>query len=124
MSAYSDKIKREKEKGLYKNSDLDGKEATHTIDRLLQDITMFDKQMDVLTFSDSAKQLQVNVTNGDTLIQLFGDDPDDWHGHRITLFLDEYKPGKFGIRIRSAASRNGSLPATRRGSDMDDDIPF
>jgi hypothetical protein len=78
--------------------------------------------MDLLIFRDTGKQLQVNVTNGTTLIELFGEEPDDWHGHRITLFVQEYKEGKFGIRIRSAEKKsNGSLPANK---DFDDKIPF
>ena len=127
MSNYSEKIEREKQKGLYKVADFEGgKEVTHIIDRLLQDVTMFDRTMDVLAFKDTPKQLQVNVTNGAALIDLFGEEPDDWGGCRITLFVDEYKEGKFGIRLRPVGTRsgNGSLPATKRGGDMDDEIPL
>jgi hypothetical protein len=124
MSNYSEKIEREKQKGLYKVADLEGgKEVTHIIDRLMEDVTMFDRQMDLLCFRDTARQLQLNTTNGDTLLGLFGNDPDDWSGHRITLFIHEYKEGKFGVRIRSAEPGNGSMPAVHQ-SDMDDKIPY
>jgi hypothetical protein len=44
MSAYSEKIEREKQKGLYKVADFDGgKEVTHTIDQLMENVTMFDR---------------------------------------------------------------------------------
>jgi hypothetical protein len=124
MSNYSEKIEREKQKGLYKVSDFEGgREVTHIMDQLLEDMMLFDRQMDILTFSDTAKQLQLNVTNGAVLIELFGPEPGDWTGHRITLFVQEYKEGKFGIRIRSAETKlsDGSLPANQ---DLDDSIPF
>jgi len=130
MSAYSDKIEREKQKGLFKVADFDGgKEITLTIEQLLEDMVMFEREMDILTFRDTGKQLQVNVTNGSTLIELFGPEPDDWTGHQITLFLEEYKPGKFGVRIRAAEMKSGNsslLPSKPKQPkhELDDDIPF
>jgi len=104
MSAYSEKIARAKQQGLYKVADLLGKEVTHTISHLLEDAVMFNREMDILCFVDTGKQLQVNLTNGEWLIDNFGSDPNDWPGHRVTLFVGEYefKKGetKQGIRLK------------------------
>src|SRR5262249_29738591 len=106
MSAYSEKIARAKQQGLYKVADLLGKEVTHTISHLLEDAVMFNREIDILCFVDTGKQLQVNITNGDWLISNFGDDPNDWAGHRVTLFVGEYefKKGetKQGIKLKRA----------------------
>jgi len=75
MSAHSEKIARAKQQGLYKVADLLGKEVTHTISHLLEDAAMFNREIDVLCFVDTARQLQVNITNGDWLINNFGEDP-------------------------------------------------
>jgi hypothetical protein len=126
MSAYSDKIEKQKQGGLYKNADFKvGKPVVHEIAYLAQDVERFNKTMDILYFADANKQLQVNTTNAETLIKLRGDNPDDWCGQSITLFLDEYKPGAFGIRVR-AASGNGSRAVTRAPEPppYDDEIPY
>jgi hypothetical protein len=126
MSAYSEKIKRMRETGLYKVADFEGgKEVTHTIDRLLEDQVMFEREMDILCFTDTGRQLQVNVTNGETLIGLFGDDPDKWGGQRVTLYLAPYgKEGKLGIRLKAATGNGPTLPVRSRAAEMDDEIPF
>jgi hypothetical protein len=136
MSAYSEKIARAKQVGLYKVSDFaNGEEKTHTISHLLEDVVKFDREMDVLCFTDTGKQLQVNVTNGEWLLDNFGDDPNDWPGNRVTLFLGEYEYGKNkekkqGIRLKQpdgAASGSGSLgtkPKRPPSRDIDDDIPY
>jgi hypothetical protein len=138
MSQYSEKIARQKDSGLYRVSDFqngsDGsREITHTIDYLMEDVQMFEREIDVLNFRDTGRQLQVNMTNGDTLIQLFGEDPEGWGGRQITLFLAPYgKEGKLGIRIKAAGSSAPSVPnnevktSTRPPlkNQMDDEIPF
>jgi hypothetical protein len=124
MSAYSEKIKREKEKGIFKVADFEGGETlTLIIEALLEDVTMYDRKQDLLFFRDSPKQLSVNVTNGDTLIKLFGEDPEDWKGHAVTLFLAEYMEGKFGIRVRAADATAGN-DAPPKATDFKDEIPF
>ena len=84
MSAYSEKIARAKQQGLYKVADLLGmkdKQVTHTISHLLEDTAMFGREIDILCFVDTGKQLQVNITNGEFLINNFGEDPESWAGH-------------------------------------------
>jgi hypothetical protein len=134
MSAYSDKVQSQKG-GLYRVSDFEGdvKERTHVIDFLEQDVVVFERTVDVLHFKDTQRQLQVNVTNAEKLMDLFGDEPDKWAGKSVCLFLQTYgTEGKQGIRIRTAGSpvNAGNGPATREIAsrpatvEMDDEIPF
>jgi len=58
MSAFSDRIRDQKNKGMYKVADLEGgKELTHIISYLLEEVEMFGKTVDILNFSDTARQL-------------------------------------------------------------------
>jgi hypothetical protein len=111
MSAYSERIRSQKDKGLFKVADLEGgKELTFTISHLDEEMEMFGKTMDILNFVDTGRQLQVNQTNGEFLIETFGDDPDTWGGQRVTLYLGEYeynKEKKLGIRLRAAPQSGG-----------------
>jgi hypothetical protein len=139
MSSYRDKINRQKEGGLYRVSDLQNgngetREVTHEIAFLVQDVEMFDREIDILHFVDTPKQLQVNVTNADLLMDLFGDDPASWPGNLVTLYLAEYEYGKdkkrgLGIRVKKPGAgtpSNTFKPPTLSSStpDFDDQIPF
>jgi hypothetical protein len=143
MSEYRDKINRQKQGGLYRVSDfyINGdaqavREYTHEIAFLQQDVVKFDREIDILHFTDTAKQLQVNVTNGDLLMDAFGDDPDLWPGSKVTLFLSPYgKEGKLGIRVRKAGTEapmnartqtpaSTPLPALIGNPPFDDEVPF
>jgi hypothetical protein len=130
MSAYSEKVAKLKQGRLFTNADFDGgKEVTLTIAYLAQDVEKFERKMDILYFSDSNLQLEIKPLSGnaDVLISLFGDEPDNWVGGKITLLLEEYKPGRFGIKIK-AAEGNGSVPAVvprkpnSPGGEVDDTI--
>jgi hypothetical protein len=122
MSSYRDKINRQKEGGLYRVSDLQNgndaaREVTHEIAFFVQDVEMFDREIDVLHFVDTPKTLQVNVTNGETLMELFGDDPANWPHNQVTLFLaayDKKDPSKLGIRLKRPGAETPS----------NDEIPF
>jgi hypothetical protein len=123
MSAFSDRI-RDAKKGFYKVADFEGgKEVTHTISHLDEAVQMFDKEVDILNFSDTARQLQLNVTNAEILLEVFGDDPETWGGKAVTLFLAQYEykgETKLGIRLKRAdpaaaeasAARARARPAT------------
>jgi hypothetical protein len=137
MSSYSDKVKRLEQRGLYKVKDLEdlGGEATHVISILVEDEVRFEKEMDILYFEDTGRQLSLNLINGKTLIELFGDDPETWKGHSITLFVDEYREGKLGIRLRkppnggAVAAAKAFATVSNEGppalcDEMDDSIPF
>jgi hypothetical protein len=131
MSSYSEKISKQKT-GVYKIANFEnGVERTHTIDRLEEDVSMFEREVDVLHFADTGQTLVVNVTNAEQLMDLFGEEPEGWKGKRITLFLAPYgTEGKSGIRIRPAEATitRADTPVRSRprnsGSDMDDEIPF
>jgi hypothetical protein len=134
MSAFSERI-RDQQKGFYKVADLKGgKELTHTISHLDEAVKMFDKTMDILNFSDTARQLQLNQTNAEFLLDTFGDEPKAWEGKTVTLYLYEYniKGEKTpGIRLKQAdatAADASSKRALARQADgkaaMDDEIPF
>ena len=133
MSAYSDKIRRAKEQGLYKVADLLNKEVTHTISHLIESAEMFNREIDILCFVDTGKQLQVNITNGEWLIDNFGDDPNDWAGHRVTLYIGEYefKKGetKQGIKLKRVdggvtIGGNAARAAPKRFPEEDIDRTF
>ena len=64
MSAFRDRIRDQKNKGLYKVADLEGgKEVTHVISHLLEEVEMFGKTVDILNFTDTARQLQLNTSS-------------------------------------------------------------
>jgi hypothetical protein len=136
MSAFSDRIRDQKNKGLYKAADLDGgNELTHIIAHLLEGVEMFGKTVDILCFSDTARQLQLNQTNSEFLLDAFGDEPQTWVGKPVTLYLTEYDfkgEKKLGIRLKQADTAAAEASATRararladsKAADMNDEIPF
>jgi hypothetical protein len=135
MSAFSERIRDQKNKGFYKVADLEGgKEVTHIIDYLDEEVQMFNKTMDILNFSDTARQFQINQTNAEFLLDTFGDDPKTWRGRAVTLYLADYEfkgEKKLGIRLKradAAAAEAGAKRALARKSDgkadMDDEVPF
>jgi hypothetical protein len=126
MPSYRDKLDRMKESGFYRVADFEGgREVTHVIDHLMQDVKMFDRKMDVLNFQDTGRQLQLNYTNGEVLFELFGE-PERWPGREVTLYLAPYgNNGRLGIRIRAANGPAPRVPVTvTPPRDLDDEIPF
>jgi hypothetical protein len=134
MSAFSERI-RDQKQGFYKVADFEGgKELTHTISHLDEAVEMFKKTVDILNFSDTARQLQLNQTNAEFLLDTFGDEPKAWQGKAVTLYVYEYniKGEKTpGIRLKQAdatAAEASSKRALARQADgkaaMDDEIPF
>ena len=137
MSKYSEKITRQRQeqqsRGFFKVADLHpGQELTLEIMHLAEDQPTFEGELkDVLYFEDLPKQLVVNLTNANTLIEAFGDDPAYWPGHKVTLYLASYgRSNKQGIRIKPAdppstpASNGGGQLPPPRSHDFDDDIPY
>ena len=84
MSAYSEKIAKQKETGFYRVADFETvREVTHTMTYLLEDVPLFDgAKKDVLCFEDTARQFVLNVTNAETLLTVLGDDPNKWAGRQ------------------------------------------
>ena len=149
MSAFSDRV-RSQTKGFYKVADVEGgKEVTHVISHLDEEMEIFNKTLDILNFSDTGKQLSLNQTNAEFLLDAFGDDPEKWRGKNVTLYLAPYTyegETKQGIRLKlpgtkSAAKEGVVIPPSRgdgaaksatrssssqpdRETDLDDTIPF
>jgi hypothetical protein len=135
MSAFSDRVRSQK-KGFFKVADFEGgKEETHVISHLDEEMEMFGKTMDILNFIDTGRQFQLNQTNAEFLLDAFGDDPQAWNGKRVTLHLAEYeynREKKLGIRLKlpdappaRAETGDGAVPVKRtRSADLDDEIPF
>jgi len=137
MSAFRDKINAQKT-GYYKVADLEQvREATHTIAFLAEDQMVFDKECDVLHFSDTGKRLILNVTNSDTLMDLFGDQPADWPGKHVTLYIGGYgKDNKPCVRLKALGTESKSKASAANGpvavitpppplkDDLSDEISF
>jgi hypothetical protein len=135
MSAFSERIRDQKNKGFYKVADLEGgKELTHTISHLDEAVKMFGKTMDILNFSDSARQLQLNLSTAAFLLDTFGDEPKTWEGKAVTLYLAEYEfkgEKNLGIRLKRADATAAEASAQRAlvrqadgKADMNDEVPF
>jgi hypothetical protein len=130
---FSERI-REQQTGLYRADDLKNGEITHTIAFLLESEKMFNKQVDILCFADTARQLQLNQTNSLFLLDTFGDEPQAWAGKAVTLYLHEYEfkgERKSGIRLKRADAAAAEASAKRAlvrqadgKADMNDEVPF
>lgn len=137
MSAFSDRVRSQREKqretGVFKVADFKvGEERTYTIDCLVEEVEMFKKTVDLLNFKETGRQLQLNQTTSEWLLDNLGDDPEQWVGKQVTLYLGEYEyDGKknYGIRLRKPGAA-ASKPASVDGivlpprKDMDDEIPW
>jgi hypothetical protein len=131
MSAFSERIRSQRDKGLFKVADFESGEKTFTISHLDEEMEMFNKTVDILNFQETGRQLQLNQTTAEWLIDNLGDDPEKYSGHRVTLYLGEYeynREKKQGIRLKlpgTPASGDGAtVPVRSRRADMDDEIPF
>ena len=77
MSEFSERV-RSQRKGFFKPADFEnGREETHIVSYLEEKVEMFNKQIDILNFQDTGRQLQLNMTTAEWLISNLGDDPQD-----------------------------------------------
>ena len=135
MSKFSERVHSQRT-GLFKVADLEGgKELTLTISELLEEQRMFDKDVDLFCFEETGKQLQLNQTVSEWLIDNLGTEPDLWKGQQVTLYLDTYeynKERRLGVRIKLAGDNTSTPHALDQpkaggkgnGDDPDDAIPF
>jgi hypothetical protein len=133
MSAFSERVRSQRDKGLFKVADFDGnKELTLTVDHLDEQILMFDKEVDLLNFVETGRQLQLNQTTSEWLIDNLGENPETWPNKKVTLYLGEYeynRETKRGIRLKlpgQSSATNGPPPPKAlppRREDLDDEIP-
>jgi hypothetical protein len=154
MSKFSERVQaqreEQKETGIFKVDDLKpNKELLLTIRHLDEQVAMFGKEVDLLNFVETGRQLQLNWTTSQWLIDNLGDDPEDWPSKQVVLYLGEYeynREKKLGIRLKlpgtkSAAKEGTIIPPSRgdgaantnarlsssqpdRETDLDDTIPF
>jgi hypothetical protein len=143
MSAFSDRIRNQreeqKETGLFKVEHLKpNKELLLTVAHLDEGIEMFNKRVDLLNFQETGQQLQLNLTTAEWLIDNLGDDPEQWAGQQVVLYLAEYtynKEIKQGIRLKlpGAATQTATPPTRKRSAPsagngnkpaFDDEVPF
>src|SRR5262249_45630701 len=132
MSAFSERVRAQRDKGLFKVADFpDGKEMTLTISHLLEEVVMFEKELDLLCFVETGRQLQLNQTTSEWLLDNLGDDPETYPGKRVTLFLGEYEYNKKkvpGIHLKLPGSGDGAVALPPRklkpvAPEFDDEIP-
>lgn len=133
------KISEEFASNFLKASDLGGKELILTIETA--EIETFNdeggkRKKVVLTFCDHDQKMILNMTNRDAVVELYGDDTDDWVGEKIILYPTRVPYGGKkvdAIRVRDrkpTAKGKPAKPAKRErepGSDDDeddDDSPF
>lgn len=80
-----------------KGADLRGKRPTLTVSRVVLDELEGDKGKQVkgiVHFEKTDKQLALNKTNGICLKSMFGRNPQDWVGKRITLHAEDWTDPK------------------------------
>ena len=131
MSAFSDRV-RANRTGLFKVADFDGgKEQTFTISHLDEAMEMFGKTVDLLNFKETGQQLQLNLTTAEWLLDNLGDDPKQWAGKRVTLFLGDYEYNKkkvAGIHLKHPGKDGAAAPAPKKPAlsrpEFDDEVPF
>ncbi len=124
-----------------KASDLEG-DVTVRIDRVIVEKMENSKdEKPVVYFRGAEKALVLNVTNGNTIAEAYGDETDNWRGHAVTLYRDmtDFQGRRVDcIRVRipsvapvTATSQSETVapPAMNADSDVGDgaqdvDAPF
>jgi hypothetical protein len=94
-----------------KASDLNGKPLDVVIKSLkiesMKDMGGNAADKPVLSFIGQSKQLVLNKTNAGLLVELFGDESDNWQGKRVQLFPSKASIGAKqvdAVRIRAAGA--------------------
>lgn len=71
-------------------ADFKGREVTLTFKKIVMEVlgkgSPSEEELPVWYFDETEKRMPANKTNGVCARALFGDESDDWIGHRITLF--------------------------------------
>lgn len=91
-----------------------GKKPTMTISSVDLDELEGDKGKQVkgvISFKETDKQWALNKTNGICLREMFGRKPQEWVGHRITLFAGQWD-GEEAIRVWGSPELEGDKEVT------------
>jgi hypothetical protein len=125
MSKFSERVRSQKT-GLFKVADFaGGREEVFTVDRLEEDVEMFEQVLDILYFVETKQGLKLNQTNSEFLLNALGDDPEKWKGQHVVLYLTTYTYGEesghtIRIKLRGepqpAASKPAPKPAPSSGA--------
>lgn len=115
-----------------KASDIpEGREIALQIDDVrMENMEQSRDEKPVLYFIDKTKGLVLNVTNGNTLADVYGDDTDAWHGKPVVLFSSTTSfQGKNVPCLRVRIPRSAPAPLRQETPIVDmtpatDDIPF
>ena len=94
----------------YLKADTMEKPLTLTIDRIKREEMSDGKDKWVMYFLEIKEGLVLNVTNTNTLAEMFGSETDDWDRQKIELFPTKVQYGKDmvpGIRIRAPKRQGG-----------------
>jgi hypothetical protein len=82
----------------------------------------------IVYFGRKAKPLIVNRTNFDSIMDVLGEDTEDWLGGEIEVYgttTDVNSKNVDCIRVRAPSSRsNKKKPPSAADPDLDDEIPF
>ena len=74
------------------------------------------------------KKFGLNNTNLGTIIDMLGDDYDDWAGQKITLYITKVKNPNggtvMGIRVKAVKAKAAGAAKTATETITDEDIPF
>lgn len=125
-------------------ADLDGRQVTVSIDRVVMEDVGDDDAKPVLYFVGKEKGVVLNKTNASNISLIYGDETDDWHGKPVTLYeamVDFQGRSVAAIRIKGPPRQHHQAPlgsSARRPDDpissgpaqppashpINDDIPF
>lgn len=100
-----------------KAEDLPDEDLALTIKDVTDEEVGTDKELKlILTFHETSKQLILNKTNGKTMADRFGKEPNGWIGKRIVLYSTEVDFGgktTLAIRIRPKSPTKPPIPAAQ-----------
>ena len=95
-----------------KSSDLQSEDVVFTI-RSVERKEFDDEPKPICWFEETSKGLVLNRTNFKSIAKLHGDDSEDWHGQRITLFGTEVTfrgTPTTAIRVRLTVPEKDPVP--------------
>jgi hypothetical protein len=97
----------------FKATDLEaGKDVVLTIATVVMESVGDDERL-VISFTDSDQKLPLNKTNGAILIELYGDETDDWEGKKIAIYRTKVDfQGKRVDALRIRDTKPGTAGST------------
>ena len=97
----------------FRLDDFDSAGRAFTITRVFQDELGENRERkNIVAFSECEQKLVLSKGRGMSLVELFGDESDNWVGKRITVYRGKAKSGK------------GTVDALCIREASDDDLPF